>query len=491
MSKPTETTGLSRAPVSNLKEFTVRSIRRITADSQHNAFTGAQWFQGALYVAFRQGDRHVCQQGRLVVMRSRDGGVRFDKVAVLRGEFDTRDAHLYADGDRRLYLTGIEDSPDWKFYSGVAWTDDGLHWSGWNRVAGADKYVMWRPQCLDGRFFCAGFRAHDMTVSPKTGNPESESSDVTWFESDDGLHWEKRLIIHEGEDRPNESYFDFLPDGTVVMVIRRELESRKPLLLRSAPPYDTWNKVELDVALHGPALWLVGEDIWISGRWYLNPYVTHLAIFKIVDNKPDLQLVLPSGPGGEIAYMGVARHPLNKRRFALSYYSCHSACDDPAVCQWDHPDVYLADISFTAEFLSEWEVSDVLVDASHQTATVRQATGWQTLNAYGDEEILRTFFSYGFVDATQRIAGCSGVLFFRKDIEVGPIDAGLLHVGFDGPVIIRLNGEIIYEGPGTNPAFPDQVTVPVPFRHGTNSLEIALDTNGGKACGIFARYEAR
>ncbi len=56
----------------------VRSIRRLTSDSFHNAFTGAAWFQGALYVGYRQGDAHVCDQGRLVVQRSRDGGVHFD-----------------------------------------------------------------------------------------------------------------------------------------------------------------------------------------------------------------------------------------------------------------------------------------------------------------------------------------------------------------------------------------------------------------------------
>ena len=472
------------------KEFSVRSIRRLTADGHHNAFTGATWFRGALYVAFRQGDRHVCDQGRLIVLRSRDGGVHFDTVATVRGEFDTRDAHLYTDGDRRLYLTGIEDAPNRINHSGVAWSDDGLHWSAWTRYEGADRYVMWRPRCFGGRYYCAGWRPHHTSTCPLTGNTEFLSTDVAWFESADGVRWGKRLTIHEGDDKPNECSFDFRPDGSVALLMRREHAARTPLLCRSAPPYGVWEKAELDVPLHGPALWLVGEDIWISGRWYLNPYVTHVGVFKIVDDRPELQFVLPSGPGGDISYMGVARHPLNNRRFFLSYYSDHTACDDPAVCQWMHPDIYLADVSFTAEYLSEWEVSDVLVGASRQTATAGEAKGWEALNAYGEEEEGRTFLVYGFVDASRRIAGRSGVIFFRKDVEVGPIDAGLLHLGFDGPVKVRLNGETVYEAPGTNPAVPDQVTVPVAFRHGTNRLEIALDTNNGRACGIFARYEA-
>lgn len=196
------------------KEFTVRAIRRLTADKNHNAFTGAAWFQGALYVAFRQGDAHVCDQGRLIVMRSRDEGARWDTVAVFRDEFDTRDAHLYTDGERRLFLVGFdydctegEDHPE-RCHSGTAWTDDGLHWSAWTRHTGADGYVMWRPQCRHGQYFCAGYRTRYRKNSER-------KSEVAWFESDDGRHWKKQRVIHAGIDQPNECSFDFQADGSV------------------------------------------------------------------------------------------------------------------------------------------------------------------------------------------------------------------------------------------------------------------------------------
>ncbi len=453
-------------------EFTVRSIRRLTADKNHNAFTGAAWFRGALYVAFRQGDAHVCSHGRLVVMRSRDGGVRFDTVAVIRGQLDTRDAHLYADGDRRLFVAGFEADGHGRCYPGGAWTGDGLQWSPWARYTGADGYVMWRPRCRDGRFYCAGYCY---------GKSRSE---VAWFESRDGRRWTRQRTLHAGSDKPNECSFDFKDDGSVVMLMRREHVSRKPLLLRSAPPYKTWRKTELDVPLAGPALWLVGDDIWISGRWFLSPSVTHLGVFKVVKNKPELRLVLPSGPWADLSYMGVARHPLNARRFALSYYSGHVAGDDPLVHQSDHPDIYLADITFSGDYLREWQVSDVIEGEALRSARIDKAVGWRKANAYGEESP-----ACGFVDATDRIAGRAGVIVFRRDLEVGPIDAAMLHLGFDGPVAVRLNGALVFEAAGTNPAVPDQASVPVRFRHGSNRLEIALDTNGGKACGIFARWE--
>ena len=43
------------------------SIRRLTHDRRHNAFTGACWFKGDLYVGYRQGDDHVCDQGRIII----------------------------------------------------------------------------------------------------------------------------------------------------------------------------------------------------------------------------------------------------------------------------------------------------------------------------------------------------------------------------------------------------------------------------------------
>ena len=453
--------------------FNVRSIRRLTADKNHNAFTGAAWFRGALYVAFRQGDAHVCPQGRLVVLRSRDEGASFDTVAVIRGVYDTRDAHLYTDGDRRLFVAGFEATPDGP-RAGSAWSDDGLHWSAWALYSGTEDYVMWRPCYHKSRFFCAGYR-----MRPSKGN-----SQVAWFESHDGATWAEKRTIHAGADMPNECAFDFMADGSVVLLMRRGLASKKPLLLRSSPPYRTWSKVELNVPLHGPALWLVGEEIWIAGRWFLPSGVTHLGVFKVEKNKPKLQVVLPSGPGSDQSYMGVARHPLNANRFALSYYSGHTACDDPNVCQWSHPDIYLADIVFASEFIRKWQVSDLVADAQLTIEAFDRASGWRSKTACGT-----TGSAFGFVDATQRIAKRAGVVVFRTQIEVGPTDAALLHLGYDGAVIARVNGEIVHEGEAKNPALPDLATVPVTFHHGTNLLEIALGTQGGQACGIFARWE--
>jgi len=460
----------------------VRSIRRIVADSSHNMCTGAQYFQEALYVGYRQGDAHVCRHGKINVIRSRDEGVTFDHVATFRGEVDTRDAHLYEIPGRRLYVVGFEAPP--VAITGTAWTENGLNWSPWTRYTGADGWWLWHPEYYEGRYYCAGY-----TWDAKH---HREWSAVGWFESDDGVRWQKVQTLCEGEEQPNECSLAFAADGTAVVLVRREHRSRKPVLMRAAPPYRAWDVQELDVALAGPCLWLVDDQVWFSGRWFLHPDVAHQGVFRLVNGKPDLRMVLPSGPEFDFSYMGVARHPLNSHRVFLSYYSNHAAPDDPHVCQWTHPAIYLVDAIFGGDPIPQWRVADVqpLPSGGLREVTcpdpAQVALKWQTMLPAGAESP-----EPGFVDAHHRIAGRAGVVFFDSDIAVGPADRGALHLGYDGPVKVWINGREVFAGPGSNPAIADQTSVPVTFRHGNNRVTVALDTNGGKAWGIFGRYEVR
>ncbi len=155
----------------------VLSIRRITNDRLHDAFTGASWFKGDLYVAYRQGDvHHQDDSGRVIVQRSRDAGVTGDTVAVLRGDDDTRDAHLYTDG-RRLYCTCYVDPTDsHPVLSGCAVTEDGDHSTPFEPYEGTCNFALWGPVWHRGKHYCAGCRY---------GSPYG----VHWFESEDGRNW--------------------------------------------------------------------------------------------------------------------------------------------------------------------------------------------------------------------------------------------------------------------------------------------------------------
>lgn len=177
-------------------------------------------------------------------------------------------------------------------------------------------------------------------------------------------------------------------------------------------------------------------------------------------------------------------------QFFQSYYSNHTAPVDPRICQWDHPGIYLVDAIFESEQIPQWQVSELqpLPTGGLGELTCPDATQtggkWHTLKPAGPGTA-----EPGFVDAHLLIAGRNGVIFFSTELEIGPVNRGVLHFGYDGPIRAWLNGQEVFAGPGTNPAIADQTSVPVHFHHGTNRIAIALDTNGGKAWGIFGRYE--
>ena len=457
----------------------VQKIRRVTNDNFHNMDTGIKWFKDALYLTYRTGDAHVCPQGRLVVQRSRDGGKNFDIVHVARGAVDTRDAHLLKD-ENRLYVVGFESAGI--NISGTSWTEDGLHWSPWTRFTGADGWWLWHPEYYNGKYYCAGYGNWDRL----------NSTSLAWFESDNMIDWRQMRIVHEGADHPNEASLDFLSDGTAILLSRRELASKKPLLMRSAPPYDHWTKTELDVALAGLAVWHVGDDIYFAGRWYPQErrHVAHLAAFKLVNEQPVLQVVFPSGPGYDHSYPSVAPFPDNPNHFTMAYYSNHNMPPNPAANQWCHPDIYVADVLFVPEFIREWKVSEFIPTTNGFTdaacPTDAEMDGWSTVTANPDDAPLLP----GFVDLKDKIAGRSGMVYLAADIDAGMTDVCMLHMGYDGPIRIWLNGQLLGDCVSTGPAEPDMHAAPIMTRHGINRLVFALDTNGGTASGMMARYEA-
>ena len=172
----------------------------------------------------------------------------------------------------------------------------------------------------------------------------------------------------------------------------------------------------------GLAAWFVGDDIWCSGRWFLADGIAHQGVFRIEGDKLKLKMVLPSGPEFDFSYMGVARHPLNSARYMLSYYSNHTAPDDPAVDQWSHPQIYLVDALFEQPFVTDFRVSDVqaLPFGLDGAAYPEPDAGWHALRAYEGENAAEN----GFADATRIIAGQSGVVYFVADIETGPVSRG-------------------------------------------------------------------
>ncbi|MCX7805110.1 MAG: sialate O-acetylesterase [Planctomycetota bacterium] len=96
--------------------------------------------------------------------------------------------------------------------------------------------------------------------------------------------------------------------------------------------------------------------------------------------------------------------------------------------------------------------------------------------------------------------------FCDRHLEIGPAGACLvyfacrfkcaeamrlrIHLGYDGPVKMWVDGkEVLYDPAGTNPARPDDALIPVDAQAGEHEALVALDSNGGRAWGIYLRFE--
>jgi hypothetical protein len=208
-----------------------------------------------------------------------------------------------------------------------------------------------------------------------------------------------------------------------------------------------------------------------------------------VEDKPQLQTVLPSGPAFDHSYMAAARWPQNRHRFALSYYANHQAHANTNISQWDHPGVYVVDAGFDAEYITSWRRSKLVERGAGLKDVACPDAGdaslaWTPIKAAGKEQVYE-----GMVAEHDFIDGEAGVLFFDTTIDVGPCERGSLLLGYDGPVKVWVNGTEVFAGPGNNPAVPDATTVAIKTNHGPNRITIALDTNDGKAWGFYARFE--
>lgn len=290
----------------------VISHERIYFDGNHNAFTDICRFNGDYYVTFRTSTRHICADGRALVLRGLDdgtGGLRWMPVAAIYSGIDTRDPKLMvADGELFVYAFSFKRLPDRTRVktSGFSCTRDGSHWSRWKKIE--DDWVYWRPTWHEGRAYVVAYREADGKTMLKVSN--------------DGRGWQDVCIVCE-DGTPNETSIAFDGDGTMHALIRRAEDGHRPFLSRARPPYAQWSHTKLNVALTGPLLWLVDGEPWICGRWHLDSGLVNAAIFKVKGAKATPQYVLPSG--GDCSYAGIVKKAGADNRYLLSYYSSHEA----------------------------------------------------------------------------------------------------------------------------------------------------------------------
>ena len=299
------------------------SVNRIWDAGEHNAFTDILRHEGYFYVTHREAGGHVGDDGLIRVIRSKDGET-WESCGLLAEEsIDLRDPKLSITPDNRLMVCiGGSDYEGGELVGRqprVSFSADGTTWSAPQRTCEAGDWL-WRVTWQAGKAY--GISYNNL--------PDMETaSRFRLYVSDDGVNYKIRTPL-EVTGRPNEATIRFLPDGTMMAIVRREEEDRGGWIGTSPWPYTDWTWNNTGMRLGGPNfIRLPDGSLWAGTRKYGQGSKTVLAQMTATALKPVLEF--PSG--GDTSYPGLLWHD---DLLWMSYYASHEG----------KTSIYLAKIKF-------------------------------------------------------------------------------------------------------------------------------------------------
>jgi hypothetical protein len=297
------------------------SVERIWDRAPHSAFTDLVKFRGEFYCAFREGTGHVPgadgTNGTIRVIASQDGENWRSIQLLAEDGVDLRDPKLSVTPDQRLMLlvggSTYHGERLIKYGTRVAFSEpSGRGFAGPAPIAldpkiKTDRDWLWRVVWHRGAGYGVMYQG------------QGDAIKAHLVETRDGVHY-RHVARFELTGRPSEAAIGFMPDDEMVVLIRRDAESKNGFVGTSRPPYTKWSWKELPVRIGAPQfIRLKDGRLLAASRGYLpdERYNTHLAWFTTAgEYKPFL--TLPSG--GDTSYAGMVADGDGLR---VSYYSSH------------------------------------------------------------------------------------------------------------------------------------------------------------------------
>lgn len=279
------------------------------SDGMHNSNTDLTFWRGQFYLVHARSPWHLAsKQCRLVLWRSPDAR-QWERLREFHvPEEDIRDPKFAVIHDRLfLYVLKNVDFAAEPYATAVASSADGETWGDLEDVAPLG-WLFWRPKTRDGEtwYVPAYWHEHGKSVL---------------LESKDGAAWSEVSVIYEG-DRNDETDFEFLPDGRMVVTARLEVSDSllghpdaRTLIAVAQPPYTTWTRVDSRVTrLDGPCLFRYDGAVYAVGRHNPDPprFPTYYgsifgrkrtSLYRVEEDRLVYLSDLPSA--GDTAYAGV------------------------------------------------------------------------------------------------------------------------------------------------------------------------------------------
>ncbi len=296
----------------------VVSVERIWDRAGHNAFTDLIEWEGRLYCCFREGSGHVPGLNGTVRIIATGDGANWESVALLEEkDVDLRDPKLSVTPDGRLMVV-----MGGSYYKGrqllkregrvsFCCRDEGTFSRPVPVVIDAAIRTgtdwLWRVTWHEGK----GYGVVYQPVSAKWG--------IHLVVTGDGIAY-TRVAAFDLPGKPNETTLRFLPDGSMVALVRREGEDRRGFLGKSLPPYKDWSWIPIDRRLGGPNFVVLPGGRLLGGtRSHGSDGKTFTSLVRLgTDGQCSEVLVLPSG--GDTSYPGLV---IRDDRLLVSYYSSH------------------------------------------------------------------------------------------------------------------------------------------------------------------------
>ncbi len=284
------------------------SVRKISGDAPHSAFTDLIRFRGRWFCAFREGQKHVSEDGSIRILTSGDAEKWEPSALLTYPVADLRDPKLTITPDGQLMLTAagaMHPPSDIRHKTFVWFSADGRDWSAAEMVGDPDVWL-WRVTWHINRAYGMGYStAGDRFLR------QYSSADGRKFEV-----WNARVYDKE---KPSESALTFFPDETALCLLRRDGDPATAQLGRSRPPYRGWTWQDLGTRIGGPSLLRLPDGRLIAGvRLYDGRQRTALCWLDAEQGTLTEFLTLPSG--GDSSYPGLVFH---EDELYVSYYSSH------------------------------------------------------------------------------------------------------------------------------------------------------------------------
>lgn len=296
------------------------TVTKIWDKAPYNAFTDLILFKGQFYCSFREGENHVFgADGTVRILRS-NNGKQWESVADLAVPgIDLRDPKLSITSDGRLMviiggsiyhgktLKGrkpqVSFSTDGQTFSTpqpVTMDADITSWGSW----------IWRVTWHDG----VGY-AIDYQIGPEERRGPNK---IVLVKTTNGTHFSKVSEL-EVDGFPNESTVRFDHDGTMHVMVRRELDDQMGVMATSTSPFTKWTYEKMNYRLGGPNFLFDKDDrIIATTRVYTPEVYTGLLTNNGQGGTFKELLRLPSG--GDNSYAGMV---FKGKYLWISYYSGH------------------------------------------------------------------------------------------------------------------------------------------------------------------------